>query len=271
LLFRCAAACGVFLAAVLAPAAALASDLVHVQAGDLPIILTAPHGGRGDVPGCEARTPVGSRFVTSVDLNTDILALGIADGLRRLTGHEPYVVTAKFHRRYIDANRRPDEAYGSPACQAVYDAYHAAVRGFVDVARAKFGHAMLFDVHGQAAYPDSILRGTRHGAAVKSLLARAGASAVTGPDSVFGRFAAMGYRIAPSNDLPPDTRETPRYTGGYTVALYGAAHAQGIDAMQLEFGRNLRDHAVVAKTAADTASAIAAFYEHYLRDPERMR
>lgn len=203
-----------------------------------------------------------------MDFNTDVLTLGIADGLRRLTGREPSVVMAKFHRRYIDANRRPEEAYGSPACQAVYDAYHAAVRRFVDEARAKHGHAMLFDIHGQAVYPDSILRGTHHGAAVKSLLARAGAPAVTGPNSVFGRFAAMGYRIAPSNDLPPAAKaETPGYTGGYTVALYGAANEDGVDAMQLEFGRSLRDHGTIAKTAADAAAAIAAFYQYYLKDP----
>ena len=51
-------------AALLGTAAAGASDLVIVESGELPIILTASHGGGQDVPGCAVRTPVGSRFST---------------------------------------------------------------------------------------------------------------------------------------------------------------------------------------------------------------
>src|SRR5262245_15709108 len=104
--------CG-FIAALLT-GAAQASDLVLAQAGELPVILTAPHGGRADVPGCEVRTAVGSRFVVTSDMNTDVLALSIAEELWRLTGKRPYVVVAKFHRKFIDANRSVGEAYGAP-------------------------------------------------------------------------------------------------------------------------------------------------------------
>jgi len=243
-----------------------ARDLVQVQTGDMPVILTAPHGGRLDVPGCELRTAAGSRFVTGMDYNTEVLALDIAAALKRLTGRQPYLVLAKFHRKFIDANRRADEAYASPGCQADYERYHAAIRRLVDELRVKYAHAMLFDVHGQSAYPDSILRGTHHGIAVKNLLARAGARALTGPDSVFGQFAAMGYRILPPNSFSPTDRvEPPGYTGGHTVALYGSHHPDGIDAMQLEFGRDLRADAVIGKTAQDAAQAIAAFYDRYLK------
>jgi N-formylglutamate amidohydrolase len=243
-----------------------ARDLVLVQSGDLPIILTAPHGGRADVPGCDLRTPVGPRFVTDSDFNTDVLVQEIAAEVKRLTGRQPYLVMAKFRRRFIDANRRPEEAYGAPGCQADYEFYHATIRGFVDEVRGKYPRAMLFDVHGQSAYPDSILRGTHHGTAVKTLLAHAGAAGLTGPNSVFGRFAAMGYRIVPSNDTSPTDRvEAPDYSGGYTVALYGSHRANGIDAIQLEFGRNFREKHSVQKTARDTAAAIAAFYERYLK------
>jgi N-formylglutamate amidohydrolase len=253
--------------AVLLPAvAAPARELTLAQAGELPVLLTAPHGGREEVPGCPPRTPVGSRFVTRADFNTDVLALGIADELTRLTGGRPYVVVARFQRRYIDANRRPAEAYGAPGCRADYEFYHAAIRRFVDDMRAKFPHAMLIDVHGQSAYADSILRGTQHGATVQRLLARAGRAALTGPDSVFGRLASRGHRIVPADDADPADRvEAPGYTGGYTVQIYGGRERDGIDAIQLEFGRELRAAGAVDKTARDAASAIAAFYERYLR------
>ena len=258
------------LASLFVASHACASGLVTAQPGELPIVLTAPHGGREDVPGCELRTPVGSRFVTSTDLNTDALAEAIASEIKRLTGRAPYLIVARFHRKYIDANRRADEAYEGPACKKVYDEYHAIARRFVDEVRAKHPHAVLFDIHGQARYPDSVLRGTQHGSTVRSLLARSGAAALTGPSSVFGQFEASGYRIAPPNDLPANARvETQGYTGGHTVVTYGSNRSDGIDAIQLEFGRDLRRNDVIAKTAADTAQAIVAFYRTFLGPPQR--
>ena len=114
------------------PCSALARDLIHAETGELPIILTAPHGGRQDVPGCEPRTPTGSRFVTNPDYNTDILAQSIAAEIKRLTGKPPYLVIARFHRKFIDANRRADEAYGTDGCKADYALYHAAIRRQID-------------------------------------------------------------------------------------------------------------------------------------------
>lgn len=254
------------LAGLLASGGAYTRDLVETERGELPVIITAPHGGRDDVPGCEPRSAVGSRFVTAPDFNTGRLARGIAAELERLTGKKPYLVVARFHRKFIDANRRADEAYGSPGCRADYEHYHAQIRGSVDEVRAKFPHAMLFDIHGQSAYRDSILRGTRHGVTLTRLLARAGPPAVTGPDSVFGRFAAMGYSIIPSNEASPlDRIEAKNYTGGHTVDLYGSHNTDGIDTMQLEFGRDLRDTAIVDRTARDAARAMAAFHERFLR------
>ncbi|MBX3650109.1 MAG: N-formylglutamate amidohydrolase [Burkholderiales bacterium] len=247
-------------------AAAQVDGPVQAESGGLPVILTAPHGGLEDLPGCSERSPAGVRFVNRPDINTDRLTRAIADELRRLTGKSPYLVIARFHRKYIDANRRAEEAYGDPGCAAAYEAYHAAVRSHVAELRAKFPHAMLFDIHGQTVFRDAILRGTRYGSTVQALLARAGAPAITGPDSVFGRFAAMGYAILPGNNAAPTERiEAKNYAGGHTVDLYGSHREQGIDAMQLEFGRDLRNGPRLEQTAKDSAQAIAAFYERFLR------
>ncbi len=242
-----------------------AENLVEAESGELPVIITAPHGGTSGVTDCPERSSVGSRFVNRPDAHTKRLARGIADELERLTGKAPYLVIANFHRKYIDANRAAEEAYAVSGCAAAYDAYHTAIRRQIDEIRARFPRAMLFDIHGQTAYREAILRGTRHGNTVRSLLARAGAAAVTGPDSVFGRFAAMGYAIVPANDtVPTDRVEAPNYIGGHTVNLYGSHRPDGIDAMQLEFGRDLREGAMLDKTAKDTAQAIAVFYSRYL-------
>lgn len=247
-------------------AAGLAASPVLVEPGELPVILAAPHGGELPVPGCGERGAAGARFVNRPDLRTDRLARGIADELRHLTGRSPYLVIANFHRKYIDANRPPAEAYDGAGCAATYDAYHAALRNQVAEVRARFPHAMLFDLHGQTAFRDAVLRGTRQGRTVQALLARAGATAITGPDSVFGRLAALGYTVVPANNLAPtEPAEAKNYTGGHTVDLYGSHRADGIDAIQLEYGLDLRESAVIDRTARDTAQAIAAFHARFLR------
>lgn len=253
---------------IAAATAALAGPSAAVDAvrGSLPLILTAPHGGADSLPGCEERVPAGVRFVNRPDAHTERLTRLIADELRIITGHAPYLVIARFHRKYIDANRHPEEAYGDPGCAAAYAAYHAAIRTYLDEIRGQFRHAMLFDIHGQAAYRDAILRGTRHGVTVQALLSRAGAAAINGPDSIFGRFKAQGYRIVPDLDSPPTNRvEAKNYIGGHTVEIYGSHRSDGIDAMQLEYGLDLRNSATIEATARASAQAIAAFYERFLK------
>jgi hypothetical protein len=149
----------------LRPAARAAepADLVFVQAGTLPIILTAPHGGRVAVPGVVPRTipprrPDDTTYVTTVDPETDRLALGIAARIKALTQRDVYLVMARFERKYIDANRQPRIAFDQPAAEPYYDLYHRSIRRFVDersaelheVERAMRGFVGEFDHVGQA-------------------------------------------------------------------------------------------------------------------------
>jgi N-formylglutamate amidohydrolase len=254
-------------------AEAVPADLVQVQQGTLPIILTVPHGGREAIPGVAPRNirglPSGGRgYVTVTDTNTDRLALGIAAEIKMLTGKDVYLVMAKFERRYVDPNRPPEIALDSPAARPYYDYYHQSVRGFIDEIRSKYPAGLLIDVHGQKKDPTVLMRGTRNGRSVERLLERAGAPAVTGPDGLFGQLEAHGFTVFPANDVPPGgTSENGGYAGGYTVAAYGSHTADGIDAVQMEFGTRYRRNATVDTSAADAGKAIAAFYEAYLKKP----
>ena len=61
-----------------------ASKLLTVWAGMLPIILSAPHGGRQSIPGVPARSGTGViQFATGRDNNTDELAKKLPYGWRR--------------------------------------------------------------------------------------------------------------------------------------------------------------------------------------------
>src|SRR2546425_6117621 len=77
------------------------ADLMLVQQGTLPLILTAPHGGKMAVPGVTAIREgknVSTRFVTAPDMSTDVLAQKIAAGVEKRLGAKPHLIVARFAR-----------------------------------------------------------------------------------------------------------------------------------------------------------------------------
>jgi hypothetical protein len=229
-----------------------------------------PHGGREAIPGVAPRDtagkPSGGRgFVTVADTNTDQLALGIAAEIKALTGKEPYLVMARFKRKFVEPNRPPEVAVDSPAARPYYDYYHRAVRRFIDEVRAKYPAALLVDVHGQKKDPTVVMRGTQNGRTVARLVERVGVAAVTGPNGIFGGLAANGLDVFPSSDVAPEgTAENRGYNGGYTVGTY-SENADGIDAVQMEFGTRYRHDGGLDLAARATGKALATFYGAYLK------
>lgn len=251
------------------------SRLIEIRSGTLPILLTAPHGGSAAVPGVEARTVegrsrAGATYVVTTDLGTDVITETMAREIEKATGKKPYVVIARFARRYIDANRPQQIAYDSPAAKPVYDLYHRAIRDFVDEIRTRYGEGLLIDVHGQSKMRDAMVRGTLNGRTISRLLARSGASAMIGPAGLFGQLEAQGFVVFPANAVPiGGTSEDPGFNGGHTVARYGSHLPNGIDAVQLEIGADLRRRKELGKTGERVARAVSAFYAAHLTPPNR--
>ena len=239
------------------PERAQPADLVFVEEGTLPIVLTAPHGGTEPVPGVAERASRGA--VNVRDVGTEEITLRLAGRLEGLLGAKPYVVIAGFHRRYIDANRAEFLAFESADAGPYYRAYHDSIRAFVDEARrAHAERAILIDihVHSKTGYRDRVCRGTRNGMTVSRLLEREGPEALTGPSSILGALRASGYDVFP----PDDAVESPGYDGGHTVVAYGSHNSDGIDAIQLEIGSDLVRRREGQLAVSDAlAEAIAAF------------
>jgi N-formylglutamate amidohydrolase len=242
------------------------ADFVTVWTGTLPIILSAPHGGREPVPGIPLRRGVGvAQFTTERDNNTAELAELVAGNINEQLRGRPFVVIAKFERKYIDANRLEAAAYESPEAKSYYDAYHRAIMTAAGKIRQIWSRGLLLDLHGQGAEVDSVFRGTDNGKSVSAMQQRFGREALIGPKSIFGQLALKGYKINPSGS---NDRER-LYTGGHTTRFYGSRQRGGIDAIQLEFGTNLRSKNNLARTAEDLAQAIEVFSRAYLPLDER--
>lgn len=243
-------------------------DLVVIEPGDIPIILSVPHSGTRPVSGIEPRKNDGTADFTTVrDVNTHQLARKLQAALEKRLGGKPYVVIARFDRKYIDANRPATRAYDQPQSKPHYDAYHQALADARADVLKRWGTGLLLDVHGQSAEVDAIFRGTSQLKTVAALRQRAGDAALTGPESLFGQLQKKGYRVIP--DPGATDQKEPRFSGGHIIRAHGSHNERGIDAIQLEFGSKLRARDRLDQTADDVADAVAAFAKKYLPAKEK--
>ena len=242
------------------------AKFVTIRQGQIPIIISAPHGGEVALPGVAVRENRGQRFFEIVrDQRTSELSDRLAAHLAKQLGGAPFVVIARFERRHADANRAPEDAYTPPGDggpKLVHDAYHKALADASAEVTRRWGRGLLLDIHGQARFPDQMIRGTENGRTVTSLVKRFGEEAVVGPRSIFGALAAKGYRIAPTGSA--DDKEERYFAGGYIVSTYGSGRGGVIDAIQVEVGSRYRTPDNLEGAARDLASAITLFASIYL-------
>jgi N-formylglutamate amidohydrolase len=252
-----------------APIESKPEDFVTVQKGTLPIIVSAPHGGRKKVPDVPERLGFGvPNFATVLDTNTAELTEKFVSELQKHLDGKPWVVIARFERKYLDVNRPRDQSYESEKAKPYYDAYHDPLEAACKAVKEKFGRGILLDIHGQGEFPGTICRGTQNGKTVMLLKDRFGSPSLVGKKSILGLLQQSRYKIFPSCDADLKTKEDARFSGGYIVGNYGSHTGYAIDAIQLEFGSYLRekDKEKYAKTAIDLADAVAIFHDEYLKD-----
>jgi N-formylglutamate amidohydrolase len=227
------------------------------SAGSMPLILTVPHDGGDSIGWVGVRT----QGTNVRDVDTRDLAEEVAEVIQKKTGKRPYLVIAKISRKYIDVNRPEEDAIESPDAAPAYRAYHAKVAAYVAEVSAKYPKgALLIDVHGQSEEADTIFRGTGSGKTVKALLKKYGNSAIQGEGSIVALLQEKGYRVFPSVQ-DSSLKEHPHLNGGYTVSKYGSNTATGIDAIQLEFGKNTRNN---SRLPEDVSNALLAFMNKYV-------
>jgi N-formylglutamate amidohydrolase len=241
------------------PSIITCSEFIHIQQGNIPILLTAPHGGRLDVQNCKERTE-GSLHA---DLNTLILATSIGEQLA-YAGLVPYCVGLTCKRKYVDVNRPAKDAYENEQGEIIYRAYHAQIKAYISEITKNFPdkNPLLIDIHGQGKAPSIIFRGTQDKNTVERLLKKCGNDALNGPDSILGYLSNEKYGIYPPV-LSIDHLEDAAYNGGFTVFSYGSHSATGIDAIQLEFGSDFRKRENIVHTAKAIANAIIAFHHKW--------
>lgn len=243
---------------ILAALALLPKDpLILEQKGELPIVISAPHGGRLAIPDCPLR--VNSKlpqFVTVLDTSSDKLAEEIAAETEKLLGKKPWLIVAKFSRKYVDANRSAENGVESESGRKVYQQYHDALRQAVDSSRTE-PRALLLDIHSQGENKERIYRGTNNFKSLSKFKKTSGLDLLLGPKGFLGTLESQSITIFPPCSAPTE-KEASSFNGGYITQHYGSSHEDGIDAIQLEVGASYRKKDTLTATAKAIARAIKA-------------
>jgi hypothetical protein len=251
---------------------------IEYVAGDLPIVISVPHGGAI----APATVPDRTFGTTATDRNTIDLALAIRDGLRATTGRTPHVIFCHLRRIKIDVNREVGEAaQGNPAMIQAWTEYH----GFIELATSEAlrqGGGFFIDLHGHAHAIDRVEWGYLLSAATldqsDAMLDASGVGALSslqgllsttadpfsevlrGPSSL-GGLLQPAFPSVPSPAAPsPGAAEY--FSGGYTTRR----HTVAIAGVQLEANfPGLRDTAANrASFGMALASALRAFAARHL-------
>lgn len=240
------------------------TQFVEYRAGNLPIILSAPHGGglRPDsIPDRDCED-----CVTARDSWTQTIAEGVHDAIVAETGCFPHTVINLLHRVKFDANRDLDEAaLGVPVVEQAWRGYHQ----LIDSAKARialeYDRGLFLDLHGHAHDIQRIELGylisrselqlsdeelnTKLFVNESSLRTLVGdnlnnlshSELLRGDLSLGTLLGVQGLPSVPSLQDPFPFNEESFFSGGFNTVRHGSRDNGGhIDAIQIEMNQDVR-------------------------------
>jgi N-formylglutamate amidohydrolase len=233
----------------------------HIEyiAGDLPFILSAPHGGREKPEGIPDRKEGTFAF----DVGTQELARAIAKEIHDQTGHCPHIIICRISRRKIDCNREIVEACaGNQDAEAIWHDWHRFIGAARERVIKEFGRGLYIDLHGhghkiaqlemgylhtpqdyaltdaELSQPNNVAKSSLQGIAI--LNRRPLADVIRGDFALGTLLMARGFPATPSKERP--TPVAPYFTGGYNTVRYGREGAP-IAGLQIETNsKGVRDN-----------------------------
>ena len=254
---------------------------IEYLAGNLPVIITAPHGGSLRPTEIPDRT-VGT---TARDTNTEELVRTLRQAFLDRTGGYPHLVINRLHRIKLDANREIVEAaQGDANAERAWFEFHAFIET-AKLAAADAGlddAALYLDLHGHGhpiprieigyllgsadlALPDAAL-GQSAVIARSSIRALAQNSGprfielIRGATSLGGMLELSGYPAVPSATQASPGND-PYFTGGYNTERHGSRDGGTVNGVQLELNFDgIRDTEADREQFADSLAAVVDRY-----------
>lgn len=256
------------------------SNYVEYIAGDMPLIISAPHGGALK----PRQIPDRKQGEFTSDAYTEELARTVRQVLHHCFGHYPHIIICRLERRKVDCNREIEEGAGDqPGARQAWNDYQR----FIEIARsnvlASTGKGFYIDLHGQShaikrvelgyclthsqlTNVDRVLNGPAYAnrSTIRSLAQRTGlplAELLRGTNSFGALLAAQGYPAVPSPTMPDPGRGNSYFDGGYNARRHGSANGGAIDGLQMELNlAGVRDTAI---NRTNFSLALAQVFDAY--------
>ncbi|MBD3214957.1 MAG: hypothetical protein GF311_20265 [Candidatus Lokiarchaeota archaeon] len=220
---------------------------IEFQRGDIPLIISIPHGGTLKLSGIPNR----NKGVLGIDKYTIQLGkqlikeIEITFNKKHSEPKKPYYVISKIHRSRIDLNRKKERAFvqSSDLASKIYDLYHNKLDTYINDSIQNFGRSILLDIHGfetekrPNGYRDvDVIFGTNN---LKSLIN----NSIPKKDwdkNLRGRLIKdlldLDIPIAPGHPR----RKEYVLKGGFITKKYGAQKKDQSKTIQIEFSDRIR-------------------------------
>ena len=229
---------------------AITNHHIKYYDGNLPIILSAPHGGDEKPSYMKTRT----KGVFDKDDFTLELTEEIVKEFYNQTKKTPYAVIATISREKVDINREPNEAYEEENASIPYNQFHFLINSSRKQIEKVFGKGIYIDIHGQS-HPkgylefgylldndilklhESNLREYQNKSSISTLSNFSKESfldQLRGPHSLGSLMTNQGYDSIPSVKLPYAS-DGNYFEGAYDTIRYGSLDKGNINGIQIEF------------------------------------
>ncbi len=271
------------------------SNYIQYAAGDLPFILSAPHGGTltpAEIPDrTNCTSCAGWDFTTATDTATDDVALRVRNAFGILTGHFPHIIICRLDRDKIDCNRAVDEgAQGKPAAVTAWTEFQNFINVSSNTVITNFGRGFYIDQHGQG-HPEQrlelgylldkydltntdarldIVSSYKNSSSIRTLAnsvvtSNTFSKLLRGTNSFGEWMVAEGFPSTPSfttpAPFPNPSAATSFFDGGYNTAVHGSDGGGPLSALQIEANyTGVRD---TSSNRTVYAQALARVMERY--------
>ncbi len=261
---------------------------VEYRAGNLPIIISAPHGGIEE-PSFIPDLSCNGTPSELIDAYTKQIAEGIFNTFFEETGCYPHVIINLLHKKKFQANGNlTNAACGNPTVESAWYGYH----NFIDSAKVQivldYGRGLFLDLHGHShpnqrielgyllssnelQFSDSDLNTNTYieESSIRTLVG-SNIQNLSHSDLLRGQYSFgtlmdnKGFPCVPSSSDPyPQTGEL-YFDGGYNTQRHGSRDNNGeIDAIQMEFNQDIRFDSAVRETLIDSLTATSIEYLNF--------
>lgn len=240
-----------------------ANDYVEYIAGNIPLIISIPHGGYLEPDEIPDRNCSGCVYIN--DSYTQELGFELMAALQEELGCYPHIIINKLRRVKFDANRAlADAADGNALVEQAWQEYHDFINLAKEEVTASEGGGLFIDLHGhghdiqrlelgylltkdELMLSNTILNQEEYieESSIRNLVDEniqglSHSALLRGSQSFGAIMEAEGFESVPSNIDPFPLGGEPYFRGGYNTDRHGSIDDGSIDAIQIECPQNVR-------------------------------